>query len=1443
MRVSSSLLLLLSFVSAAAGQGLGPFDAPPIDGSIADPEDPTEPVVHSVDITNNLVVSYSSDEGLSNIASHVEESKRKGRSVSLRAGAGQRYSRKVKKGGRGSRNKGASGRSSPSGGGAPSKKGNEQKKRNKGKKGGRSGGRRFLQSEDEEETAGYAVLDVGSELEAEAEMYELIGISGVTMVEQDVEYVVEEVANLRGAAQEMQEIMDSVTHMEERRLQQGPETTPWGIDMVNITHLWSLPPAQHVKICVIDTGYDLGHEDLPDNVTYPVTGWDTGNAAKGVWHIDGHSHGTHCAGTIGAIGGNQAGVVGVNPDPARFSFHIGKGLSDSGSGSGSDVVNAVKDCVDNGAHVISMSLGCSNCYVQAYDEIYREAYDDGALIIAAAGNSYSDVAHYPSGYESVVSVASVTQGGGPHTANYGELSSFSTRNDQTEIAAPGSYVNSTVLDNKYARKSGTSMAAPHVAGVAAWLVSHFPSCTNNQIRNAMIHSTREPPTGDYRNSKGWDKFYGWGIVNAGRAYELLLLGCESAGGAYPAVNQTLSDMAQGGKDQKDIGCTSDFQCTDENMCNGIRKCDLSTNTCYIEEGTEVVCDDGLICTTDTCDSNTGTCSFTPVNCEDGNKCNGIKACNNVTGACDLVEDPVSCDDGDACTIDKCITSTGQCQITDRVCNDGNTCTLNDSCNSNTGCIFEDPQPDCCGNAVCEPSETEQTCPLDCSTSITTDISASRNPYGYLGNYFDVHAKSYNDIVITGLSVNCILPPEKAATAYVWARTGSFYKDENGSSVWYRRDKFTLYQTSSIVCSGQVGQLTNITLNGDAGNIQINAGTVAGFNVYILTDDTYNDYPMVRAGYGYGGFDGVNAEDSYLSIRNGGGNACTSGWCSMGRPIRFSGSLFYAVLDGSSSSTAAPPGEDDTSTTTTTATTTTTSTTTTDGTAAPSFSPIPTQSPSKSPTNLPSMRPTPPPTSNPSGSPTETPSKFPTESPTPAPTLSLSPTEFVPEVVELLSESSRSATVLRAAYFEVTTGAEWAKIVNLKIWTYKTKGLQVYVKDGEATNYEQVPCSWKRIAETSANWNPGYWKKVYPPWVDGFDPVVMEPYSKKSFYVVNLSPGYGILGTRTSSSNPNKYHKAHLVSPLESPVSNVTLSFGRGGYNDPFRVYNSYYSPYGIFGGLKMESVQPGTTHTPTASPTAPSEPDNVLESFHDVTASSLTPHGIQFDVKNIGGQNLFVTDFKLHLAGTGMKSVEVWMRTGSHHGVTGNCKNYNNWCKQWKRLASGNVSSSGHSMTTTPKFVAVVPVGEIVSFVLVSGDSGIVTRKSIPGDTAAENDHLSLGFGTKINDYYGDNVQTSETPDEDNVIFHGTMTYTIAYGDCAILSTASWVDPHPDSSGMSSASSFSNADDEEESGPQTEERVYWSDSFEDEEPPLLGGGPVNDDGTGPMISSIQEIVE
>ena len=122
-------------------------------------------------------------------------------------------------------------------------------------------------------------------------------------------------------------------------------------------------------------------------------------------------------------------MIGVNPNPSRFSFHIGKGLSDSGSGSSTDVLAAVSDCVDNGAHVISMSLGGGG-YSTTEDKVYDDVYDTDVLIIAAAGNSGRDGYHYPASYNAVMSVASLTSSS--------KLSSFSTRNDQTEIAGPGS---------------------------------------------------------------------------------------------------------------------------------------------------------------------------------------------------------------------------------------------------------------------------------------------------------------------------------------------------------------------------------------------------------------------------------------------------------------------------------------------------------------------------------------------------------------------------------------------------------------------------------------------------------------------------------------------------------------------------------------------------------------------------------------------------------------------------------------------------------------------------------------------------------------------------------------------------------------------------------------------------------------------------------------------
>lgn len=109
-------------------------------------------------------------------------------------------------------------------------------------------------------------------------------------------------------------------------------------------------------MCVVDTGYDLGHVDLPRPPLQDVTGWDTGNPTNGVWDVDGHSHGTHCAGSVGAMGENGEGVVGVLPDPARFRFHIAKGLSDRGSGAGESRHRRPSSCLLSPSVVVAVSV-------------------------------------------------------------------------------------------------------------------------------------------------------------------------------------------------------------------------------------------------------------------------------------------------------------------------------------------------------------------------------------------------------------------------------------------------------------------------------------------------------------------------------------------------------------------------------------------------------------------------------------------------------------------------------------------------------------------------------------------------------------------------------------------------------------------------------------------------------------------------------------------------------------------------------------------------------------------------------------------------------------------------------------------------------------------------------------------------------------------------------
>ncbi|MBT0587757.1 S8 family serine peptidase [Alteromonas oceanisediminis] len=288
------------------------------------------------------------------------------------------------------------------------------------------------------------------------------------------------------------------------------QNTPYGFNMVQANQ-FSQNDTQARKVCIIDTGYNLGHPDLPDQ-NDGVSG-NANNSAVGNWYNDGNGHGTHVAGTIGALN-NSSGIVGVYPG---VDMHIVKIFDDNGEWTyASNIIDGVNQCQSAGANVVNMSLGggsSSNAERNAMDQFNA----NGILLVAAAGNDGNSSLSYPASYDAVMSVAAV--GSNESRASYSQY------NSQVEIAGPGSAVYSTYPTNTYATLSGTSMATPHVAGAAALVWSFFPQCTNSQIRTALNVTAKD------KGSAGRDNFYGHGIVKAADAYSYLNNnGCDGSGG-------------------------------------------------------------------------------------------------------------------------------------------------------------------------------------------------------------------------------------------------------------------------------------------------------------------------------------------------------------------------------------------------------------------------------------------------------------------------------------------------------------------------------------------------------------------------------------------------------------------------------------------------------------------------------------------------------------------------------------------------------------------------------------------------------------------------------------------------------------------------------------------------------------------------------------------------
>lgn len=277
------------------------------------------------------------------------------------------------------------------------------------------------------------------------------------------------------------------------------EELGYQVQTTNAYQAWTCASrGEGIIVAVLDTGVDVDHPDLASNLILP-----------GIWHQshsvdDGNGHGTHVSGIVAAVA-NNGGIVGVAPQARILPVKV---LDYWGSGSAGSVAAGIIDAVDAGAHIINMSLGGPS-YSPAMEDAVRYAWDNNVLVIAAAGNCGDpecpdqNYPSFPASHGEVVSVAS--------TDDMSVRSYFSTANTWVEFAAPGSAVVSTYLDGEYATASGTSMAAPNLAGTAALAWARNPSLTALELRLMLRKAAID--LGD----PGRDDEYGFGFVDANEA--------------------------------------------------------------------------------------------------------------------------------------------------------------------------------------------------------------------------------------------------------------------------------------------------------------------------------------------------------------------------------------------------------------------------------------------------------------------------------------------------------------------------------------------------------------------------------------------------------------------------------------------------------------------------------------------------------------------------------------------------------------------------------------------------------------------------------------------------------------------------------------------------------------------------------------------------------------
>jgi thermitase len=245
----------------------------------------------------------------------------------------------------------------------------------------------------------------------------------------------------------------------------------WGMVKVRAPLAWDVTTGSpSINIAILDTGVDLDHPDLAAKIVKNI------NFSSSATVDDVYGHGTHVAGIAAAMTNNGMGVAGLGYSATIMNVKV---LADNGQGYWSGVAQGIIWAADNGAEIINMSLGGSSGS-STVESAINYAWNKGVVIVAAAGNDGDSAPEYPAYYANCMAVAA--------TDSADRLTDWSNRGGWVDVAAPGNSVYSTLKDGSYGYKSGTSMASPHVAGLAALVFTVVTDSNGNGRLNDEVRA-------------------------------------------------------------------------------------------------------------------------------------------------------------------------------------------------------------------------------------------------------------------------------------------------------------------------------------------------------------------------------------------------------------------------------------------------------------------------------------------------------------------------------------------------------------------------------------------------------------------------------------------------------------------------------------------------------------------------------------------------------------------------------------------------------------------------------------------------------------------------------------------------------------------------------------------------------------------------------------------